>query len=277
MEVDTDSYHKNGYLLVKGIFDDEMVGNIIDELSELAAREGEFEEGSFIYEDNHKEIRKLSDNPLDWIRKIDYFAMRKSSLLMKIFQDGRSDISQICARLIGEDRLRLIFLSTFAKPARGGAEIPWHQDQGLWDLWMPNTISAWVALNRTTDENGLLQVVPGSHLWGIAPHRMYPGKIHESINIADYPEAQPVKVYMEPGDVIFFSGRTWHYSEPNHSDHRRLGMPVVYTGEDVLKEALACNEWVESKLVTEGNMAPLPLTRERCLFYHESPEIYIGM
>ena len=106
---------------------------------------------------------------------------------------------------------------------------------------------------------------------------MYPGKIHESINIADYPEAQPVKVYMEPGDVIFFGGRTLHYSEPNHSDHRRLGMPVVYTGEENLKEGLACSEWVESKLLTEGNMPTLPMTRERYLFYHESPKIHTGM
>jgi hypothetical protein len=124
-------YRENGYVLIKGVFDAGVVETIKKELGGLAALEDELEPGSFIYEDNHEEIRKQSDNPLDWIRKVEYPAMSRSSFLMDIFRDGGSDIAQICARLIGEERLRLIFLSTFAKPPRSGSEIPWHQDQGL--------------------------------------------------------------------------------------------------------------------------------------------------
>jgi phytanoyl-CoA hydroxylase len=268
-------YRENGYVLVKGVFDAGAVDKIKEELAGLAALEKELEPGSLIYEDNHEEIRKHSDNPLDWIRKVDYPAMSQSAYLMDIFRSGGSDIARICARLIGERRLRLIFLSTFAKPPRSGSEIPWHQDQALWDLWMRNGISGWAALSKTTDENGVLQIVPKSHTWGIVQHRQYPGKIHESINLADYPQARPVKIYMDPGDVVFFGGRTFHFSEPNHSDQRRLGMPVVYTGENDLQEGLACSEWVETKTQPEVKVAPLPMSADRRKWYSNQPALEV--
>ncbi|MEA2069559.1 MAG: phytanoyl-CoA dioxygenase family protein [Verrucomicrobiota bacterium] len=275
MNIDVQFYRENGYLLVKKLFDEQMVGRIREELSVLAAQADEMEPGSFIYEDNHEEIRKQSGNPLDWIRKIDLKAMRHSRFLMGLFRDGRSKVARICARLVDDEALRLIFLSTFAKPPRGGAEIPWHQDQGLWDLWMPNAISGWVALSQTTDENGVLQVVPGSHLQGMVRHQVLPGKIHESIDVSAFPDMEAVKVYMEPGDAVFFGGLTWHFSEPNRSDGRRLGMPVVYVGENQLRDSLSCSEWVESKLGMPENMAPLPMTEERRKFYRDRSKLCV--
>jgi ectoine hydroxylase-related dioxygenase (phytanoyl-CoA dioxygenase family) len=274
MNVDVKFYQENGYLLVKKVFDEQMVGRIREELSILAAQADEKEPERLMYEDNDEEIRKQSDNPLDWIRKIDLSSMQ-SPLMDRLFYDGKSEICRICARLLDEVVLRPLYLSLFAKPPHG-SEIPWHQDQGLWETWMPNAISGWVALSQTTDENGVLQVAPGSHLRGMARHEMLPGKIHESIDIHAYPSIEAVKVYMEPGDVVFFGGRTWHFSEPNRSEQRRLGMPVVYVGDNELQESLSCSEWVESKLATmEENMAPLPMDEERRRFYRERPELCV--
>ena len=202
-KIDLAAFRKQGYCLVKGLFDPKQVDEIKSELSKVAALEGSLEPGAFVLEDKHEEIRKRSKNPLDWIRKIDYPAMSKSEYLMKLFQSNDADIVQIARQIIGERNLQIIYFSTFAKPPHGGAEIPWHQDQALWDLWMNTALSGWVALSKTTDENGVLQFVPGTNLGGIVPHRHYPGKIHESIRIGDYPDATPVRVYMDPGDCVF--------------------------------------------------------------------------
>lgn len=269
--IDTTFFEENGYLLIRQLFDVSTVEKIKSELGALASHEADFPPGAFVLEDNHAEIRKNSTNPLDWIRKIDYPAMSRSAHLMTIFRDASSDMVRICSKLIGEEHLRLVFLSTFAKPPHGGSEIPWHQDQALWDLWMHRALSGWVALSKTTDENGVLQIVPGSHKWGMTPHRQYPGKIHESIAIADYPAAKPVKVYMEPGDCVFFGGKTWHFSEPNNSPNRRLGMPVVYGGENDMKAGLDCDEWMKSKLQLEKPLTSLPMTGERRAFFTNCP------
>ena len=140
---------------------------------------------------------------------------------------------------------------------------------------MPNAISGWVALSQTTDDNGVLQVAPGSHLRGMARHEMLPGKIHESIDIHAYPSIEAVKVYMEPGDVVFFGGLTWHFSEPNRSEQRRLGMPVVYVADNELQESLSCSKWVELKLTVKDNQAQLPMDEERRRFYRERPKLRV--
>ena len=271
--VDVGAYREKGFLVVKGLLSTKRVESISKELGLLAERVAEYPPGSFVLEDNHEEIRKNSRNPLDWIRKIDYPAMSRSRHLMDFFQDGSAEIVRVCAQLAGERELRLVFLSTFAKPPRAGSEIPWHQDQALWDLWMQNAVSGWVALSRTTDANGALQVIPGSHARGMAPHGHYEGKIHESIRIADYPDARPEKLYMDPGDVVFFGGKTWHYSGPNRSDERRLGMPVVYAGVNDLKAGLDCDNWLSSKLRMEKPMTTLPMAETRRRYYEERPVV----
>ena len=273
VSVDVGAYRENGFLVVKRLLDAERVGRASKELGLLAEHEAEYPPGSFVLEDNHEEIRKSSRNPLDWIRKIDYPAMSRSRYLMDLFQDGSAEIVRICAQLAGESELRLVFLSTFAKPPRVGSEVPWHQDQALWDLWMENAVSGWVALSRTTDENGVLQVIPGSHARGMAPHGHYDGKIHESIRIADYPDARPEKLYMNPGDVVFFGGKTWHYSGPNRSEERRLGMPVVYAGAKDLRAGIDCDSWLSSKLTMEKPMTTLPMAGARRRYYEERPVV----
>lgn len=254
-----EAYREEGYTIVRGMFSSETVHNIKNELSAIGRNASAFEGESIQYEDNYEDIRRRSDNPLDWIRKVDYPAMSTSSYLMSLFQDRESPLVKMAEQLIGAEDLAIVFLTCFAKPPRSGAEIPWHQDQALWHLWMDTALSGWVALDECTDKNGCLQFVPGSHKWGMQPHRQYEGKIHESIRIADYPEAQPEKAYMEPGDVAFFGGKVWHFSEANRSDKRRLAVPACYASGREIQTGLQCNDWLTSKLALEKPLAPIPL------------------
>ena len=52
-------------------------------------------------------------------------------------------------------------------------------------------------------------------------------------------------------------------------------MPVVYVGENELRESLSGSEWLESKLAMKENMAPLPMTEERRRFYRERPKLCV--
>src|SRR5215212_2268040 len=57
------------------------------------------------------------------------------------------------------------------KPARYGAETPWHQDEAYWSETMRyNSFSMWIPLQPARLENGCMQFIPRSHLSDVVPH-----------------------------------------------------------------------------------------------------------
>ena len=53
------------------------------------------------------------------------------------------------------------------KPAHIGGPTIWHQDHPYWPVIQPaDLVSAWVALEDATAENGAMSMVRRSHLWG---------------------------------------------------------------------------------------------------------------
>jgi phytanoyl-CoA hydroxylase len=138
--------------------------------------------------------------------------------------------------LLGPD-VRLPMSALFAKPSGHGSETPWHQDQGLWKITLPTAVSCWVALDECTRENGCLQMVPGSHKGGLVSHVKDEGAIHPHLPSGTVDERQSRYVEMRAGSGVFFTGTTWHYSAPNASEQRRLGIVCVYVDHDEFEQA----------------------------------------
>ncbi|KAK3586616.1 hypothetical protein CHS0354_029495 [Potamilus streckersoni] len=54
----------------------------------------------------------------------------------------------------------------FAKPARHGGVVAWHQDFSYWTRTKPMMhLTVHIALDDQTEENGALHYIPGSHRW----------------------------------------------------------------------------------------------------------------
>ena len=54
-------------------------------------------------------------------------------------------------------------MSLFAKPAGTGRKVPWHQDGEYWPLKPLSTCTVWIAIDDSHQDNGCLNVIPGSH------------------------------------------------------------------------------------------------------------------
>ena len=63
----------------------------------------------------------------------------------------------------------LLWRTNFFIKYKGTRAIPWHQDFNYWPLEPPIIISAWIAVDASTRENGNLQLIPGSHR-KVIPH-----------------------------------------------------------------------------------------------------------
>ena len=121
-----------------------------------------------------------------------------------------------------------------AKEPRVGGAWEWHQDYGYWyhnGIVFPLMASVMVALDKSTRENGCLQVVRGSHHVGRIEHGVLPGeqvgahpqRVEEILKVlpVDYAE-------LEPGDGLFFHSNVLHRSDQNRSDMRRWTVLMCY-------------------------------------------------
>jgi hypothetical protein len=121
-----------------------------------------------------------------------------------------------------------------AKEPKVGGAWEWHQDYGYWyhnGCMFPYMASVMVALDKTTRQNGCLQVLRGSHVAGRVDHGVLPG---EQVGADPRRVEQMLKtmelVYaeLEPGDGLFFHANVMHRSDQNRSEHRRWTVLFCY-------------------------------------------------
>jgi Phytanoyl-CoA dioxygenase (PhyH) len=120
----------------------------------------------------------------------------------------------------------------FIKNAHDPARVTWHQDSTYWGLSKPDIVTAWVALTPSIVENGCMRVVPGTHTLPQLPHRdtfAADNLLSRGQEIAvDVEESKAVDVVLTPGQMSLHHVLLVHGSEPNRSDHRRIGFAIRY-------------------------------------------------
>lgn len=126
----------------------------------------------------------------------------------------------------------LLLYQRFWNKEPGDNEVPWHQDDSYFALHPSITVTAWVAIDEATTENGCIQIVPGTHTEDV-PHVEATNpeeKVFDTEADPEYvDESEIVEMELEPGEFFLFTGRTLHHSPANTSDKRRMGMSVRAT------------------------------------------------
>ena len=122
------------------------------------------------------------------------------------------------------------FSQVFFKPPEGGGPKPAHQDNfyfGPNDL--EGVVTAWIALDDATLENGCLYFGDGSHRGPVYPHIAPPD---EPYNLQLPPEIlsrQPMSpAPVRRGGVSFHHGNVFHQSAPNLSTRWRRAIALHY-------------------------------------------------
>jgi hypothetical protein len=109
------------------------------------------------------------------------------------------------------------------------SQTPWHQDNGviLPEGDETKILTVWAPLNRSTVENGCLQVFPGSHRSGLIPHC----PVEKGLTVSDslLPANAPVPLPMRPGSVLLMTSRTVHSSLDNRTENEiRISFDLRY-------------------------------------------------
>jgi ectoine hydroxylase-related dioxygenase (phytanoyl-CoA dioxygenase family) len=146
--------------------------------------------------------------------------------------------------LLGEE-IAFFHGKVMLKEARQGGAWEWHQDYGYWynqGFAFPRMLSAFVALDGATKENGCLQVLRGSHKLGRLEHGKVGAQTGADPARIGAIEALFERVYVEmsPGSTLFFHSNLLHSSGPNDSDKHRRSFIMCYN-------ALANPQFTETK------------------------------
>ena len=119
----------------------------------------------------------------------------------------------------------------FCKPPSIGMAIPWHQDGEYWPIRPLANVSAWIAIDPATRENGCLRVIPGSHRDGLRPHvldRRENLALDQTVSPEHLDEDRAVDLELEPGQLVLFDVYLMHGSNANTSGKRRAGLVYRY-------------------------------------------------
>ena len=124
----------------------------------------------------------------------------------------------------------------FVKYPHDGSEVPWHQDSEYWPLSPRRTVTAWLAIYDTDEDNAAMKVIRASHLKGGFKHDINnaPNLVLSKEVDEDQIDEESVRTLdMKAGEISLHDSRLIHGSGPNTSDRRRCGVTMRYCPPEV--------------------------------------------
>ena len=241
-----DQFMRDGFVVVENLLTTDEIAVLADRADLIASGKAEhvvtgivqlekpFQDGNDDIEDQVMSTRKLAHIvPEDEV-------LRAHSRNTKIVD--------VIADLFDSDDITLYGDQLFMKPPHHGSAKEWHQDSASFKNIFPmNIISAWVAIDDATIENGCLWMVPGSHRWAIIPPSSRP-----TIEAQFGHEYATVPVPLQSGSVSFHHSLTFHASGPNETDTRRRGYATHYMPSTAIVDR-TIESSVSQKLASEAN------------------------
>jgi phytanoyl-CoA hydroxylase len=214
------SYRQRGHLTVPGVFTAaEMDAAIADAQTwgeEAMAGLGEAERKWYLDAGVAKQVLRKLDNP---------------AFYRPIFQNLAKDprLVSLVESIIGPG-VTVYFSQIFFKPPEGGGPKPVHQDNFYFGpKHRDEMVTAWVALDDATVENGCLYFGEGTNLGPVIPHTAPPGEPYNLLIPEDVAAGQKMTPAPVPkGGVSFHHGNTYHQSGRNLSTRWRRAVAFHY-------------------------------------------------
>jgi ectoine hydroxylase len=213
---ETAQYHRDGYILRRGLFDSEEM----ELLRTIGKADADLAASARVRHDaqgGEARISLRNDLPDDI-----YSAFVRCHRVVDPME-----------QLLGGEVYHYHHKMNMKEPYVGGAW-EWHQDYGYWYhngcLYPDLMASCMIAVDRATRENGCLQVLKGSHKMGRIEHGKtgdQTGADMEMVNAA-MERMELVYCEMAPGDALFFHSNLLHRSDQNRSPDPRWVLICCY-------------------------------------------------
>lgn len=217
-----DFYHEHGYIHYGKILRDDELPALRDEYDRIfkeARDSGQYRNLSINSTDDKEKMKQASTQMLQIVQMCE-----RSMLYRRLVHDAR--FLDLVQDILGPN-IQLFHDQALFKPAHHGGAVFWHQDNAYWKCSPANLISCWMTLDDVDENNGAMQVLPGSHL---KPVR------HDSAQctniLLDYGKnldtSRAVTLPLPAGGCMFHHCQTLHYTAPNTTDRQRRAFIIHF-------------------------------------------------
>lgn len=237
-EILLDQYQEEGYVLARGLFSPAEAAQHLEHFMQLRT--------SGTYPLDHLGVDTEKSDPILKYPRMTHI-QRWDLLGRQCLTETR--VARWLTLLTGQAPLLVQGMVYFKPPGSRGQAL--HQDQFYLKAQPGTCMAAWMALEPADEENGCLQVVPGSHQLPL----LCTQKADTTLSFTDVGVPVPagleaVLVPMEPGDMIFFNGSLIHGSPPNISADR---FRCAITGHYISADARQVAKYYQPALSMEGS------------------------
>lgn len=219
-----DTYQRDGYIVIKGLFSNAEV----DKLYSTALEDDAMRKNALDLNDSSGKKTRLS---LWFTPGKDVFGyMTRSARIIEAIQPLLDSASPVCH----------FHSKLMQKEPRVGGAWEWHQDYGYWYknqfMFPDQLISVMIALTPANKANGCLQVIKGSHKLGRVNHGFSGEQVGADMVMVNNALRTMPLIYteLEPGDALIFHSNLLHRSEANLSDKPRWSIISCYCSQDNL-------------------------------------------
>jgi ectoine hydroxylase-related dioxygenase (phytanoyl-CoA dioxygenase family) len=206
-----EQFHRDGYLVVRGMYSPEEVDEISRWTGEVAAYPEVPGKYMMYFEQSRVDGSRILCRIENFVPYHEGFA--------KLIVARR--MQQAVSELFGEEAVLFKDKINFKLP--GGDGFKEHQDvQAGWDDFADLHITAMIAIDETNEANGSLEMIAGMHRQGVL------GSMWAPLTDEDTRHARYVPVHCRPGDAVFFDSYAPHRSQPNRTGQARRVLYITY-------------------------------------------------
>ncbi len=215
-----ETYHQDGYLILDAVLSPQQIAALDKHVRAIAAGETDFPEGSLEYEPGATQRRMES------LRKINHCCVYDSFFVEHARHPA---LLGAAVDLLGPD-VKLFGDQLFMKPP-GGIEKTYHQDSPYFTIEPMAMVTAWVAIDDVTEQNGCMWVIPGSHKRGAVDHSeawMVGDRQDMRVPDSAMDRAAERPITMAAGSCSLHHSLLLHRSGANTTDTFRRGLATHY-------------------------------------------------
>ena len=234
-QIQIDQFHRDGYLVIENVLNQEELLGLRTQLETWVDESRDFQEA---YGETIDGRSRFDVDPTD--HSSDHPALRRVSSPTEIsdayFETAiHSNMAEMAGKLIGGSGTRFHHSKVNAKLPHTATTVKWHQDFPFTPHTNDDMINALLMVGEVTQDNGPLQVIPGSHKGELYNHWQngrFTGKVEDEV------EAKACQDFVScigpAGSVCFMHTRLLHASGANHTELPRYLFITVYAAEDAV-------------------------------------------
>jgi ectoine hydroxylase-related dioxygenase (phytanoyl-CoA dioxygenase family) len=218
-----EQYQREGYLVVEDALPEGLVDRARRRLHAYASGERDAPFSAMV--EPEAEADSVADADPDEVRKFEGLDMVREDDVFRAVADAAGVVDPV-VDLLGP-HVKLLRSAAMMKPPGIGSEKRLHQDAAYYPIRPHDHVTAWIALDEATTENGCMTVAPGGHHDGLYDHRAEEYDTDIVIPESAY-DGSFVEVPMAPGDVLLSHCLVPHRTGPNRTEKPRRALIMAY-------------------------------------------------